>query len=482
MNGPSTGFQTDTLPLDWSGHQLLAATGGHRVCGDAQRRFSGIGIDSRTLAVSEAFVAIRGDSHDGHRFASEVVAAGGRGLVLAQDEVPSECLADWQAAGVLCVAVTDTLRALGDLGLFHRKRNPARVVAITGSNGKTTTRAMTTAVLAQHHAVISTRGNFNNAVGLPLSLFALAPIHQWAVFEIGTNHPGEIDRLAQICHPDLGVITNIGPAHLEGLGSLDGVREAKGELIARLAPEGRMALNADDPQVMRLAERCTKAPLRFGLSSTAEVRAEAVRIEGEELRFRLRLPDDAAEVRIPVAAAFMTTNALAAAAVGWAAGLAAADIAAGLAAFTPVSGRMTRLPSGRGVVLIDDSYNANPASVKAAIGALVSQRQGGRTVLVLGEMRELGIGAPALHRQAGKDAAAAGIDRLCVTGPFAEETAAGAREGGMAAACIQAAAKEEIVADLAAWLAPGDSVLVKGSRAATMETVVAALRHRLLEV
>jgi UDP-N-acetylmuramoyl-tripeptide--D-alanyl-D-alanine ligase len=482
VNGAGAWTQGDFTPLAWTGRDILAATGGERACGDPARRFTAIGIDSRTLSAGQVFVAIRGETHDGHRYAPDVVAAGGRGLILARDALSAPRLDDWQAAGVFCVAVDDTLRALGDLARFHRRRNPARVVAITGSNGKTTTRAMTAAVLARRHAVIATRGNFNNAVGLPLSLFALAPAHDWAVFEIGTNHPGEIDRLAEICQPDLGVITNIGPAHLEGLGSLEGVREAKGELLARLAPGGRAALNADDPQVMLLAGRCGPPPLLFGLSEAAAVRAEDLRCDGGGLVFRLRLPGgDEAPVRLAVGAAFMATNALAAAAAGWHAGLSAADIAAGLAAFTPVAGRMTRLVTGRGVVIIDDSYNANPASVAAALGALALQRQGGRTVAVLGEMRELGNRAAALHRQVGMETAAAGIDRLCTTGPLADEVAAGAREKGMPGACIQVGAKDEIVAELSAWLAPGDTVLVKGSRAAAMETLVAALQRRLQE-
>ncbi|HDI60810.1 MAG TPA: UDP-N-acetylmuramoyl-tripeptide--D-alanyl-D-alanine ligase [Desulfobacteraceae bacterium] len=470
-----------TIPLAWSGRDLVAATGGEVLCGDIDRHFSGIGIDSRTLKASEVFVAIRGETHDGHRFAQDVVAAGARGLILERSSVSTEALDQWRDLGVLCVAVDDTLNALGNLGLFHRRRCPAQVVAITGSNGKTTTRAMTTAVLEQRFAVAATRGNFNNAIGLPLSLFGLAPVHRWGVFEIGTNHPGEIDGLARICRPDLGVITNIGPAHLEGLGSLEGVREAKAELIGRLAPGGRMILNFDDPQLRLLVDRCPVPPLGFGLCETAEVRAEDVRLKSDALSFRLCLPGGRAAVRMAGGGAFMVINALAAAAVGWEAGLAADQIAAGLAAFTPVAGRMTVIrPGRRGVVLIDDSYNANPASVAAAVDALAARRGSGRTALVLGEMRELGAASADLHYRVGEKAARAGIDRLYVTGAqLAEAVAAGAVAAGMAAGDVRVAAKEEIVADLAAWLAPGDTILVKGSRAAAMETVVAALNRVL---
>jgi UDP-N-acetylmuramoyl-tripeptide--D-alanyl-D-alanine ligase len=470
------------IPLAWSGRDLLAATGGEVLCGDIDRRFSGIGIDSRNLKPAEVFVAIRGEFHDGHRFAAAAVAAGAGGLILERPSVSAEALNQWRGGGVFCLAVDDTVRALGDLGLYHRLRNPARVVAITGSNGKTTTRTMTTAVLEQRFAVAATRGNFNNAIGLPLSLFGLAPVHQWGVFEIGTNHPGEIDRLARICRPELGVITNIGPAHLEGLGSLEGVREAKAELIHRLAPQGRMILNIDDPLVNQLVGRCARRPLAFGFSPSAEVRAEEVHQEADALFFRLHLPGGEGPVRMAGGGAFMAVNALAAAAVGWEAGLSVEEIAAGLAAFTPVAGRMTATRTGRGVLVIDDSYNANPASVAAAVETLATRRDNGRTVLVLGEMRELGAQAAALHHRVGSEAARAGIDRLCVTGrQLAESMAAGAVAAGMATENVLVAAKAEIVADLAAWLVPGDTVLVKGSRAAAMETVVTALHRALKE-
>ena len=469
----------DAIPQAWSGQDLLSATGGERVCGNPEQCFSGIAIDSRTHRPSDVFVAIKGENHDGHRFAPAVVASGGRGLILARASLPGEHLDAWRRNDVLCLAVADTVQALGDLAGFHRRRNPARVVAITGSNGKTTTRALTAAVLGLRHAVVATRGNFNNAVGLPLSLFALAPVHRWAVFEIGMSRPGEIDRLAQICQPDVGVITNIGPAHLEGLGSIEAVRNAKGELIDRLAPSARAVLNADDPLVMALAARCATPALLFGTASAATVRADKITADARGLRFDLVLPGDRADIHLPLAAPFMVINALAAAAVGWHAGLTAAEIAAGLAAFVPVAGRMTRLETGNGVVLIDDTYNANPASVTAAIQALTVQRETGRAVLVLGDMRELGAAAAALHRQVGGQAAAARIDRLYATGELAAEVAAGALRAGMEAHRIRVGNKDEIAAELADWLVPGDRVLVKGSRAMAMETLVAALQQKL---
>ncbi len=480
MSAPTATTGTARRLDPWTGQDLLDATGGQRICGDPGLGFSGIGIDSRTLGTEQVFVAIQGEIHDGHRFAPQVVAAGARGLIVARDRLDALPTGAWSRTGVFCLAVDDTLAALGRLARFHRDRHPARVAAITGSNGKTTTRALTAAVLARRYPVVSTRGNFNNAVGLPLSLFALTPAHRWAVFEIGMNRPGEIDRLAWICRPDLGVITNIGPAHLEGLGSLEAVRDAKGELLDRLGPGGLAVLNADDPLVMQLAARASAPPLLFGTSAKATVRAEKIAIATGGLHFELVLPGQRTAVCLPMAAPFMVANALAAAAVGWHAGLEIEEIGAALESFQPVPGRMVRLETGRGVALIDDTYNANPASVAAAIGALEAQRrEQGRTALVLGDMRELGPAAGALHRRTGEQAAAAGIDRLWITGEMAAEVAAGAREAGMPPHRITVAGKNEIVTDLDQWLAPGDLVLVKGSRAMAMETVVAALKARL---
>ena len=479
MSAPTATTGPDQRLDPWTGQDLLDATGGQRVCGNPGLGFSGIGIDSRTLSAQQVFVAIQGEIHDGHRFAPQVVAAGGRGLIVARDRLDALPTDAWCRTGVFCLAVDDTTAALGRLARFHRDRHPARVVAITGSNGKTTTRALTAAVLARRYPVVSTRGNFNNAVGLPLSLFELTPAHRWAVFEIGMNRPGEIDRLAWICRPDLGVITNIGPAHLEGLGSLEAVRDAKGELLDRLGPGGLAVLNADDPRVMQLATRAStaKPPLLFGTSAKAPVRAEKVTTETGCLRFDLVLAEQRTSVRLPMAAPFMVTNALAAAAVGWHAGLKIEEIGAALESFQPVPGRLVRLEAGRGVALIDDTYNANPASVAAALGALTAQRlKQGRAALVLGDMRELGPAAGAFHRQVGEQVAAAGIDRLWITGEMAAEVAAGARKAGMAPDRIRVAGKNEIVTDLDEWLAPGDLVLVKGSRAMAMETVVAALK------
>ncbi|HSV92577.1 MAG TPA: UDP-N-acetylmuramoyl-tripeptide--D-alanyl-D-alanine ligase, partial [Desulfobacterales bacterium] len=374
-----------------------------------------------------------------------------------------------------CVAVADTTRALGDIAARHRRHCAAGVVAITGSNGKTSTRRMTAAVLARRFAVLEPARNLNNRIGVPLTLFRLEPRHQWAVLELGTSMPGEIARLAEISRPDVAVVTNVGPAHLEGLGSLEGVAAEKGALVTGLAPGGRAVLNADDPRVVAMAAGLGGDALMFGLAGSAGVRAAAIRETPAGIEFDLLVGGAGPRVRLEAFGRVMVHNALAAAAVGTLLGLPPEEIRAGLESFRPVPGRMglTALPNG--VHLIDDTYNANPASMRAAVETLAALHGAGRALLVTGDMRELGPGAARLHRELGRLAAEARIDRLFVCGGHAAEVAAGAIAAGMPAAAIAAGSRDEIGDALLDVVRPGDWVLVKGSRTMGMETIVRAL-------
>ncbi len=463
------------MNMTWTVDDIVAATGGELLCGERHRVFGGVSIDSRTIAPGELFVAIRGEVHDGHAFVGTVLDAGVGGVLVAADRA-GEAAA--QARGrAACIAVADTTRALGDLGAFHRRRSPAAVVAVTGSNGKTSTRRMIAGVLSQRFTVLEPERNLNNQIGLPLTLFRLAPRHQWAVLELGTNTPGEIARLAEICTPDIGVITNIGPAHLEGLGSLEGVLREKAALLEGLAPEGRAVLNADDPRLGQLTAGTSQPPVRYGLAPGSEIRAERVREGATGIDFELRLPGGHTTVHLNAWGRFMVHNALAAAAVGTLIGLTGEEIRRGLAGFSPVAGRMHLCRLSGGIRLIDDTYNANPDSMAAALAALQSLRGAGRGLFVAGEMRELGPAAAALHRDTGRTAGRSGVHRLYACGPFAAEMAAGARETGLTAEAVVTGSRGEITRALLADLRPGDWVLIKGSRAAGMEAVVAALKQ-----
>jgi UDP-N-acetylmuramoyl-tripeptide--D-alanyl-D-alanine ligase len=462
--------------MSWTVDDILNATGGDLLAGDRDRRFGSISIDSRQITGADAFVAIRGAVHDGHRFIREVAEAGVRGLVIERGralDVPAGLL---PAGQVACVAVADTTRALGDLAAYHRRRSPAAVLAITGSNGKTSTRRMAAAVLSRRFAVLEPAKNLNNQIGVPLTLFNLEPRHAWAVLELGTNLPGEIARLAEICTPEVGLITNIGPAHLEGLGSLEGVLREKGALLAGLAPGGRAVLNADDPRLKRLAGECGGEPLLFGLSADAAVRAEKIAESARGVDFELALAGQRTAVHLRAHGRFMVHNALAAAAAGHLLGLSLEEIRQGLEGFSPVPGRMSVSTLAGGVHLIDDTYNANPASMEAAIATLHRLRGTGRGLLVVGDMLELGPAAAALHRDMGRLAARTGASRLLACGNFAGEVAAGAAEEGMAAADILTGSQAFIGGALLSELCAGDWVLVKGSRSMAMETIVNAVR------
>ena len=475
INGRKT--MDNAQPLPWTVDEILKATGGELLCGDRSRGFEKVGIDSRNISAGDLFVAIVGEVHDGHRFAKDVVKQGIGGLVVARDKAGEMPIADWQTGRIACVAVSDTLRALGDLAAFHRSRTDVAVVAITGSNGKTTTRQMTAAVVAKKFNTLSTIGNYNNQIGVPLTLLRLAPEHAWAVVELGTNSPGEIARLARICAPDIGVITNIGPAHLEGLGSLDGVMNEKGQLIDHLKTEGRAVLNADDRRVFKIAERTDRKVLLFGFSETAGIRASAVHETAGGTSFSLDLPQESLGVDLKVPGRFMVTNALAAAAVGHLLELSAEEIKSGLEAIKPAWGRMNIFQTAGGIHIIDDTYNANPDSMQAAITTLNGLRANNRSVFVAGDMLELGGRAESLHKQVGGWVAAADIDKLMITGEFADAVASGAADAGMNRDDIFTGSRDEILDALKDSLHPGDWVLIKGSRGARMDTIVEGLKE-----
>lgn len=466
----------DKLPIPWTTREIIEATGGELLCGDRQRSFAGISIDSRNITPNDFFVAIAGESHDGHKFASAVVEQGIGGMVISRRKAEELPVAAWQAKDIACIAVDDTTRALGDLAAFNRRRAKVSVAAITGSNGKTTTRKLTAAVVARQFKTLATTGNFNNQIGLPLTLLGLAPDHQVAVVELGSNNPGEIARLAEICSPDIGVITNIGPAHLEGLGSLEGVMREKGDLINGLNRNGKAVLNADDPLVLKLARKTQHEVLLYGRSSEAAIRAEAITEAEEITSFLLILGQESAAVQLNAPGSYMVSNALAAAAVGFLLGIPAAAVKTGLENFTPVAGRMNICHLPNGIHIIDDTYNANPDSMRAALATLHQMRAGNRGIFVAGDMLELGARAPELHRQLGALAADTRIDRLYASGEHASAVTGAALKQGMQPADALSGSRQEILDALKEYLQPADWVLVKGSRGMAMEKIVEGLK------
>lgn len=437
--------------------ELALWLGGRVHGGDAV--IAGVGNDTRALAPGMLYVALRGERLDGHAFLAQAKAGGAAAALVAQADAGVE---------LPQLIVADPLLALGELARRHRSRMQARVIGITGSNGKTTVKTLTAAILSRIGRCHANPGNRNNEIGLPLAVLDLTAEHEFAVFEMGAGKPGDIAYLADIARPDIGAVNNVAPAHLERMGSLDGVAETKGALYEALPADGWAVINADDAYADTFARRvAARRILRFGLDNPADVGARVLSI-GEQCRFRLLTPAGEGEIVLPLPGEHNIANALAAAALACAAGAPFDAIRAGLQSTTGVSGRLRLLRQAAGYSLIDDTYNANPASVGAAIRTLVSLP--GEPWLVLGDMAELGPDSERLHAQIGALAREAGVARLFTVGT---RSRIAAEAFGAGAAHFER--REDLVAALRAALEPGVVCLIKGSRSAGMEHVLAGL-------
>ena len=435
-----------------------AANAVHGVLHGNDEAFTGASMDSRYVAAHELFVALPGTRVDGHDF---LPVARERGAVAAlverkvDDPLPQ-------------VVVADARVALGKLAAWWRAHYTCPVIGLTGSNGKTTVKELLAAILERCGATLATQGNLNNDIGLPLTLLRLRSSHRYAVIEMGANHPGEIEYLTRIAQPDVALINNAGPAHLEGFGTVEGVAHAKGEIFLGLGPKGVAVINAGDAYVA-VWERIAAAHriVRFGLTKSADVSAQW---EGDAASSRLHLhtPAGSAHATLHLPGQHNVLNALAATAAALAVNVKLQDIALGLESAHGAPGRMQTKSGRNNSCIIDDTYNANPASVQAAIDVLAACR--GRRILVLGDLAELGDDTVTLHRRIGAAAAAAGIDALYTVGTLSVHAAAAfSREHQ------HFANQEELMANLIPMLALGVTVLVKGSRSAHMERVVGAL-------
>jgi len=461
----------------WTISDVLEATGGRLVFGDDGTPIRGVSTDTRSIHEGELFIAISGKRHDGHQFVKKAHEKGARG-VMVSEAYTAAVSSDFEKDRYW-IAVPDTLKALGDLAAFRRRESQISVVAVTGTNGKTTTKEMTASVMGQAFSVLKTPGNFNNLIGLPLTLFGLEEDHEWAVLELAMNHPGEIARLAEICEPQIGVITNIGAGHLQGVKDIDGVMEAKGELLHALGEDGTAVLNIDDERICRLAEKYNGRVVSFGIHSSAEVWATPISQSRSSCSFDLGWYDESVRVSLVIPGSGAIYNALAAAAVGYRLGLSMEEVKKGLEGTVPMPGRMEVLGLAGGIYVINDTYNANPASMSLSIETLCSLKGNGRSIVVLGDMMELGDHAERAHRELGVLVARAGIAGLYATGQFAGVLAGGAIGAGMEAEKTFVGSREQIVEALRGSLGPGDWVLVKGSRLMVMEKVVEDLRSKI---
>jgi UDP-N-acetylmuramoyl-tripeptide--D-alanyl-D-alanine ligase len=423
--------------------------------------FHAVSSDSRKLAPGCLFVALKGPRFDGHVYAAQALREGAAAVMVE---------AGAQLEVVPALLVEDTHIGLGRLAAWHRARMPAKLAAITGSNGKTTVKEMLAAILAAESgegAVLATAGNLNNEIGMPLTLLRLTPEHRYAAIEMGMNHPGEIAYLSEIARPDVALVNNALRAHLEGLGSVAAVARAKGEIYAGLQGDGIAIVNADDPHAGLWREMAgSHKVLSFGFAENADVRIHAARADSLlERASYLDTPSGRSEIALRVPGEHNLRNAAAATAAALALGVSLEAVARGLAAYGGSNGRLQTHACILGATLIDDTYNANPDSVAAAIQVLAARP--GKRILVLGDMGELGPEAAALHREVGERARAAGIDRLLCLGEMSLNAAQGFGRGAMHFERI-----EELLAEIECALGSDVTVLVKGSRFMKMERVV----------
>ncbi|MEW6439629.1 MAG: UDP-N-acetylmuramoyl-tripeptide--D-alanyl-D-alanine ligase [bacterium] len=453
---------------------VLAYTGGVSAGATEERAFSRVSTDSRNIERGDLFVALRGERFDGHAFSGEALKKGAAGLLVERLPAP-EILQEFRPA---LIRVEDTLEALGGLAAGWRRRFSAPVAVLTGSNGKTTTKEMTVTILRLGYRCLWSPGNFNNRIGLPLTLLMLREDHERVVLEMGMNRPGEIRELTRIARPEVGALLNIGPAHLERFGSIEGVAAAKAELLEEMPRESVLVFNRDDPRISLLADRWGGPKRSFGFGSGSDVRFLEETDSALPRKIRLEIAGREVEAALALPGRHNLYNALAAAALAHSLGASVDAIAEGLSRFQGISGRFT-VESRERFTLVNDTYNANPGSMEAALETLGDLSRSAGRVLVLGDMLELGDESDQAHFELGRRAARLHPTALYVTGSFAGKVVEGARHAGYPQEQIEvfedpARAAEQILRRIRG----GEWILIKGSRGMAMERVAEALDRR----
>ncbi len=456
----------------WTVKDILKASKGTLLTGTDNIVCQNISIDSRKIEKSGLYIAIKGKKHDGHTFIRDVIDRGALCVMAEKKFGDTFDIKKIIQMGVSLVLVENTTKALGDLAAFNRKRSNVKLIAITGSNGKTTTRAITESVISKKFNTLATSGNFNNEIGLPLTLLRLNSGHKCAVVELGMNRPGEISYLSKISSPDIGIITNIGYAHLEGAGGIKGVAKAKKELLYEIDSKGTAILNADDMELLKAGKETGVNTFFYGFSKDSDITAKTLEMKNSSTDFSLVTPIGKIFVSVKIPGLFMVKNALAAASAGYLMGVGLENIKKGIENFIPEVSRMKVIKTESEINIIDDTYNANPDSVKEALKTLKLLKGNNCSFAVLGDMYELGKYAEELHYDVGVFAVKSGVTKLYLTGSHASCVAEGALAENMK--------REDIIIDCQAGLMgkinhdvkSGFWILVKGSRAMKMEKIV----------
>lgn len=473
------------MPATWgeiTAKEIVSPIGGTRVAGKQQTILAGLSTDSRNTGTGELFWALKGERYDGHDFVGKAIERGAAGIVVQEDywktEGGTDIAPNITSQDPVIITVYDSLKALGDLAGWWRRHHDVRLAAITGSAGKTTTKEMAAGIMELGHKTLKNQGNYNNLIGLPLTLIQLNDSYRMAMLEMGMNRPGEIARLTEIADPDVGIITNVGKVHLEGLGDIKGVARAKAELVENISSSSKVALNGDDELLLKTVSVFRKDALLFGLGEKNDVRAGRIRNLGREgISFDLQYQSSSWPVRVKVPGLQNVLNSLAAAAACLCLDESPEYIVDGLGRFTGLKGRFMVTPLPSGVTLVDDTYNASPLSLKAAVesvAALVGE--GSRVIVGLGEMMELGDAAVSAHFEAGKWIADLGAWHFFAMGEHAHEMTNGAVNAGMPRDRAEIVESyTEMVSKIKEEIREGDLVFLKASRGMAFERVVEGL-------
>ncbi|OQY99939.1 MAG: hypothetical protein B6D35_08175 [Candidatus Brocadia sp. UTAMX2] len=444
--------------------EIVEAVDGQTLSGGKNVRVTGVSTDSRTVQTGDIFFALQGERVDGHRYVVPAVKSGAVCAVVSCSEN-----IDWGEVHFPLIRVKETVTALGDLARYYRKKLPTRIIAITGSNGKTTTKEMTYHVLSHFGSGVRSQKSFNNYIGVPVSIFEIENKHQYGILEMGTNAPGEIRRLSEIGAPEVAVILNVSQTHLEGLGSIEGVASAKGEILENLSREGAFVYNADNLWCVRIADGFKGKKVSFGFSPHAQIRCTNAKKEGAGYRL---VVNERLEMYLPVPGYHNINNCLASFAVCHALGHDVYQLKEVLSSFRLPHMRIEHQRMGN-ITFINDAYNANPESVRAALDYLKEIDVKGRKVFICGDMLELGTKAVQFHREIGERVAGLGIDALWTVGKYAAEIAKAAKLAGMPERCVLSF---QDVADITVSemneFREDDTVLIKGSRGMHMEKII----------
>ena len=446
---------------------ILKATGGKLIQGNSELLINGISTDTRSIKQGEIFFALEGENYDGHKFVEQAIHNGAAGAVISSGKKAAYSFHNGFKKCAL-LEVADTLTALGELAKFYRNSLPASFIAVTGSNGKTTTKDMAYHVLRNFKSVSRSRKSFNNLIGVPLTIFETETAHDFCIVEMGTNAPGEIKRLSEIIFPDFAILTNISNAHLEGLENIEGVASAKSEFIENMAEDGTLITNADDDWCNQIADRFNGKVISFGFNQSADIKASNVKRNDSGFVFTV---NDSLTVNLPVFGKHNIYNALAVIAMCDTVGVGIEVICDKFMDFKLPPMRMERQIFGD-IVVINDSYNSNPSSMSSALDEFSQWMTSGRKVLICGDMLELGNYAERLHKEVGAKVADANIDVLWTVGPLSRFVAEEAIANGMPRENILSCeTSEEMCSFVASQLKKDDTVLIKGSRRVKLESV-----------